>query len=242
MLQYFTHWMSAVLVFTSLATGLRIATDNAQGMWVELLSPWLPQGNVILWHVWSGFALLFVLAIYLLHRIQSMYKSGVWWKTSKSPMTTLTFHLHRLLTLLLVVITLIGLYLYIGIDQTSEQTMASVHLLLAWSLLFIIISHIVAEGFNNGYEIFLSVLLPRSGSVLSLFKLITLVSLLALVFSVVISENVTQTLTIQRADKIPKLDGIDNDKVWKKAEKVIIKTVRGENLLGFFSGRDSCST
>ncbi|MES9880697.1 MAG: ethylbenzene dehydrogenase-related protein [Sedimenticola sp.] len=159
-----------------------------------------------------------------------MYKTGVWWKTSSRHFITLTFYLRRLITLLLVAITLMGLYLYLGIDSVSEQTMASAHLLLAWIILFVIIAHVASEGFSSGYKVYLSVLLPGGGSLLSLSKLVGVVSLIALVFVVVISEEVSQTLTIHRTDKLPELDGIATDKVWKNASRVVVKTVRGKNL------------
>ena len=45
------HWLVALLLLVSLATGFRIAADAQDAVWSRAVAALAPQGEVIMWHI-----------------------------------------------------------------------------------------------------------------------------------------------------------------------------------------------
>ncbi|MBK5106257.1 MAG: cytochrome b/b6 domain-containing protein [Burkholderiales bacterium] len=67
------HWISAIAVLTSIATGLRIASDAPIAPISQFLSPILPQGEIWTVHFIAGLTLFFSSAAYPLY----LHRSGL---------------------------------------------------------------------------------------------------------------------------------------------------------------------
>jgi len=56
------HWLVALPLALSAATGLRLSSDAPEAIWSWMLGPVLPQGDVITWHLVSASALTILAA------------------------------------------------------------------------------------------------------------------------------------------------------------------------------------
>jgi Ni,Fe-hydrogenase I cytochrome b subunit len=68
------HWISAIVVLTSIVTGLRIASDAPIS---QFLSPILPQGEIWTVHFIAGLTLFFSSAAYPLYLRRSGLKRRI---------------------------------------------------------------------------------------------------------------------------------------------------------------------
>ncbi|MGO7302075.1 hypothetical protein ACCS72_37940, partial [Rhizobium ruizarguesonis] len=60
------HWLVALLLLVSLATGFLVSADALEaGWWRGVAARIAPQGAVLLWHIASAFALLAAAAGYV---------------------------------------------------------------------------------------------------------------------------------------------------------------------------------
>ena len=59
------HWVVALLLLVSLATGVRIAADAQDAVWSRAVAALAPQGEVVMWHIRSACALIAAAAGYV---------------------------------------------------------------------------------------------------------------------------------------------------------------------------------
>ena len=59
------HWLVALLLLVSLATGLRIAADAQDAVWSRAVATLVPQGEVVTWRIGSAGALIAAAAGYV---------------------------------------------------------------------------------------------------------------------------------------------------------------------------------
>src|SRR5437867_2428371 len=63
----FLHWLVALTLAMSLATGLRISADTPDSVWSRALSPLLLQGDVWTWHLYGAYSLAVDPVVYLIY-------------------------------------------------------------------------------------------------------------------------------------------------------------------------------
>ena len=59
------HWTVAILFTISVLTGFRVAADAEDAVWSHILAAVALQGEVVVWHVWSAWAMVAAAASYV---------------------------------------------------------------------------------------------------------------------------------------------------------------------------------
>src|ERR1044071_7156066 len=117
------HWITAIAFCVSLATGIRIAADALQAPVSHWLSPILPQGEIWTWHFLAGLTLFFAASAYLVYvwraglaNRNALKKTRVMVMpvASKMRFGALNVLLHWAAYLIVGVMTISGIFLYLG--------------------------------------------------------------------------------------------------------------------------------
>ena len=117
------HWVTAIAFIVSLFTGIRIAADALSAPVSHWLNPILPQGEIWTWHFLAGLALFFAASAYLIY----VWRSGlanrnalkktrvmVMPVAAKMRFGGLNVLLHWAAYLIIVIMTVTGIFLYLG--------------------------------------------------------------------------------------------------------------------------------
>src|ERR1051325_11657827 len=117
------HWTTAIAFTVSLFTGIRIAADALQAPVSKWLSPILPQGEIWTFHFYAGLTLFFCAAAYLIYmRRAALFSRNALKKTrvmvmpvtSKMRFGGLNVLLHWAAYLIVGIMTVTGIFLYLG--------------------------------------------------------------------------------------------------------------------------------
>lgn len=233
------HWALVVTLAISLLTGLRIAADAPGNTWARAVTFILPQGNVIVWHVWSALALSFIMVAYAVFlikaRLQKRIKvDGATVQSLASPnkkrrWRALNLIIYWISFALLAGSTVTGLLLYLFPGLLPYVQVLQIHLILAWSVIAYVVLHVIAQVAYGGFTHLAKILNPRL-----IYGSVALSSLaiagIAAASITVLDRNVMQTLRVQRVDTAPTIDGLANDIAWQDAPAVEIPTARGVNV------------
>ncbi|HSG94285.1 MAG TPA: cytochrome b/b6 domain-containing protein, partial [Afifellaceae bacterium] len=159
------HWISAAAVITSLATGLRIASDAPVAPISQFLSPILPQGEIWTIHFIAGLVLFFSCAAYPLY----LRRSGLQRRVAVKRLLVFTLPaakrlrwgatnvaLHWLAFILLTVLTVSGIVLYLGYGGWIVK----VHTISAFGVIGYILGHVTSHFIFGGLDQILRVFRP----------------------------------------------------------------------------------
>ena len=236
------HWGTALAFIVSLFTGIRIAADALNAPVSHWLSPMLPQGEIWTWHFLAGLTLFFCGSAYLVY----MRRSGLAHRNALKktrvmvmPVATrmrvggLNVLLHWAAYLIIVVMTVTGVFLYLG----HGGWLVSVHSYTAFTGLAYVFVHAVAHYFSGGwwqvFRVFRPARLVLTEAVRPKPLLIAAGVGVAVTAAVAATDWATRdTLVITRVEGEPKLDGVLDEPLWNKARPVTIHTQQGENLGG----------
>src|ERR1043166_1751262 len=117
------HWATASAFVVSLFTGIRIAADALHAPVSKWLSPILPQGEIWTFHFYAGLTLFFCAAAYLIYmRRSGLANRNALKKTrvmvmpvaSRMRFGALNVALHWAAYLIVGIMTITGIYLYLG--------------------------------------------------------------------------------------------------------------------------------
>ena len=236
------HWISAIAVLTSVATGLRIAADAPAAPISQFLSPILPQGEIWTVHFIAGLTLFFSSAAYPLY----LRRSGLQRRVAVKRLLVFTLPaakrlrwgatnvaLHWLAFILLAVLTVSGIVLYLGYGGWIVK----VHTISAFGVIGYILGHVTAHFFYGGLDQILRVFRPtrlvwnRSVRPRPLFT--ALFAGLAIMGAAAATDWATRdTLSVAAISGSPILDGRLDDPAWRRARPVRIMTQQGVNLGG----------
>src|SRR4051812_17815809 len=117
------HWATAIAFVVSLFTGIRIAADALNAPVSKWLSPILPQGEIWTWHFLAGLTLFFCAAAYFVYmRRSGLANRNALKKTrvmvmpvaSKMRFGGLNVLLHWAAYVIVVTMTVTGIFLYLG--------------------------------------------------------------------------------------------------------------------------------
>jgi cytochrome b subunit of formate dehydrogenase len=236
------HWATAIAFTVSLFTGIRIAADALNAPVSKWLSPILPQGEIWTWHFLAGLTLFFCAAAYLIYMRRAglaarnaLKKSRVMVMpvAAKMRFGGLNVLLHWAAYLIVVVMTVTGVFLYFGFGGW----LVSVHSYVAFVGLAYIFVHILAHYLFGGWWQIFRVFRPAKLVLTEAVKpkplLIAAAAGLAVTAAVAATDWATRdTLIVTNVDAAPKLDGILDEPLWSKARPVTIRTQQGENFAG----------
>jgi cytochrome b subunit of formate dehydrogenase len=236
------HWVTAIAFLVSLFTGIRIAADAINAPISHWLNPILPQGEIWTWHFLAGLTLFFCAAAYLIYLRRSglanrnaIKKSRVMVMpvASKMRFGGLNVLLHWAAYLIIVIMTVTGIFLYLG----WGGWLVSVHSYVAFIGLGYIFVHIFAHYLFGGWWQVFRVFRPAALVVTEAVKpkpvLIALAAGVIVMAGVAATDWATRdTLVVTKVEGEPKLDGILDEAMWNKARPVRIHTQQGENFGG----------
>ena len=236
------HWISAIAVLTSIATGLRIASDAPVAPISQFLSPILPQGEIWTVHFIAGLVLFFSSAAYPLYLRRSGLKRRVAVKrllvftlpaANRLRWGAMNVALHWLAFILIAVLTVSGIVLYLG----NGGWIVKVHTISAFGVIGYIFGHVASHFVYGGLDQILRVFRPsrlawnRSAQPRPL--LTALFAGLVIMGAAAATDWTTRdTLGVVAVSGSPILDGRLDDPAWRKARPVRIMTQQGVNLGG----------
>jgi hypothetical protein len=230
------HWGLVLTLAVSLATGLRIAADALDAPVSQSLAPWLPQGDLFLWHLAAGATVLGLVLAYALYQV----RSGLWRRflpRHRAPRgrpgrwERVNLLLHWGAFALLGVGVGTGLMQYFDLLPVGRAWIEAVHLGAAWGLVAYLLLHVAAQLAAGGPSRLLGMLLPRTrfGSI----GLLSAVVAGGLVLGLVAADRLAlATLTVAWTERAPVLDGRFDDPAWDEARPVQLRLGNGANLPG----------
>ncbi len=236
------HWISAIAVFISIVTGLRIASDAPVAPISQFLSPILPQGEVWTVHFIAGLVLFFSCGAYPLY----LRRSGLQRRVAVKRLLVFTLPagkrlrwgatnvaLHWLAFALLGVLTISGIVLYLGYGGWIVK----VHTITAFGVIGYILGHVASHFIYGGLDQILRVFRPSrlvwNRSVRPRPLLTALFAGLAIMGAAAATDWATRdTLGVVAISGSPILDGRLDDPAWRKARPVRIMTQQGVNFGG----------
>lgn len=236
------HWGIVLALIASLVTGLRIAADMPQASWANVVAAILPQGNVILWHLWAavtviGLSVAYVIFLWRAGLLSRVALDAVWWRALKDEQDTraqwhsINVAVYWLAFAAVLMAGLTGLLLDLVPGLAPYASVAMIHQWAAWSLPVYMLCHILALVAQSGWAYLLKILNPRpayalAGSVALLAGAGASAALMGL-------ENAAgDTLRVPQTKQLPELDGRADDAAWSSANTVIVPTARGANAPG----------
>ncbi|ACL55181.1 ethylbenzene dehydrogenase-related protein [Methylobacterium nodulans] len=237
------HWSSAVAMVASLVTGLRISADALDAVVSRWISPVLPQGEVWTVHIFAGLLLFAVSVAYVVY----MARSGLANRITLRKMRALQYAqtaslrwmgvnvlLHWLLFGLVTVLAATGILLYLG----HGGWVVTVHEAAAYGTLAYTLAHLVGHfgygGWRQWLRIFRPAALVPSPAQRSRRPMLVagLVTVPAVAGAVALDLGSRGTLTVERVETPPVLDGVLDDAAWRAARPVRVRTQQGANLGG----------
>lgn len=233
------HWTIVALFLVNLVTGLRIASDSTEASWSLAVSGLLPQGDVYILHLWSAWALGAACVGYVVFLLSAQLAPRVVLDASR--LRALSSHDRRTrwqsinvliywIAFLLVAAALAtGSMMYFNLLPVSQQTIATVHRVLAWSLVAYVVLHIAAQWAMAGWRGLLKIITPRIAYVMAAVIALSAAGAFAAgLFA--IDQATLQALTIEKTDMPPRIDGSAEDAAWQRATVAKVDTHKGQNL------------
>ena len=232
-------WHTLLLFFIglSIATGLRVAYDNAKGGWRQVLEPIMLQGDVLRWHAWAALALTGLVAGYLAFLWRA--KLSARWKVSKvlmqSPNKPARWQaINRLLYWLglacFVVTVLTGIWLYFLPFLGFMSLIALIHEISTWLLVLYMLLHTVAQFMLGGIRQLIKVFNPRFDYLQAGLAMTVAFAAGTLAF-LGMDRLAIRDFQLVTATQAPAVDGRIDEEVWQKAPKVVVNTAHGYNVL-----------
>ena len=236
------HWVTAIAFLVSLFTGIRIAADALSAPVSHWLNPILPQGEIWTWHFLAGLTLFFAASAYLVY----VWRSGlanrnalkktrvmVMPVANKMRFGGLNVLLHWAAYLIVVIMTVTGIFLYLGYGGW----IVSVHSYVAFIGLAYVFIHAIAHYLFGGWWQVFRVFRPAKLVLTEAVKpkpllIAGVVGLLSRPGSSAADWATRDTLVITKVEGEPKLDGILDEAMWNRARPVTIRTQQGENFGG----------
>lgn len=230
------HWGMVLALAVSLATGFRIAADAPDARFTRALAPWLPQGDVLLWHLVSGASILGLALAYGLYQgLSGLGRRLLPGRLAPGGARGYRFRVHLVLYWslfgLVGLATLTGLLQYLGAHAIPLAPLAAVHRAAAFGLLAYLALHVAAHMAAGGARALLPIFLPRPqfARVGAFAAAGAAVAVLALIAA---DRVLPRTLEVTWADVAPVLDGRVEDPAWQGAPAASLRLGKGANLAG----------
>ncbi len=235
----FLHWLVAVTLAVSLATGLRISVDTPHSVWSRALSPILPQGDVVTWHLYGAYALTVGAVAYLVFLRRARVSARVQLSLGalgasdhETRWRAINRTLYWVVFAFIAIESITGTLLYFTPPGLlPRQFVAASHRWVAWAVMAYVGLHIVAQFGFGGIRQLLKIVTPRVAYVgAGGLALGVSIAVTAVVYP--IDRATIHSLKIMQVSQTPVIDGDPRDAVWQQAKPVTIHTTEGANLPG----------
>ena len=237
------HWLVALLLLVSLATGFRVAADALEaGWWRGVAARIAPQGAVLLWHIASACALLAAAAGYVTFlvrarqvgrvRLDARRRAGLRSPDARRRWKAVNVLIYWLAFGLVFAAGTTGLLMYSDLVNRAEWHLSHLHRWIAFSLAGYVVLHVSAQLALDGWRALYAILVPRRSFGVAAAAAGAALALAA-VGVLTIDWLTVRTLAVGKVQDVPRIDGAFDDPAWQDAQAVTIETAGGANL---FSG------
>ena len=234
------HWTSAIAMFLSLFTGMRIAADGIGAVVPKWFLPILFQGEMWTVHFYAGLALFGSASAYLVY-----LKAGALFdRNSLGKLRVLTLQtsvkmkwgainvaLHWLLYALVLVMFVTGVLMYTG----RGGWIITIHRFAAEGAIVYIFAHLIAHFMYGGWWQLLRIFVPQSlkmgGIATSKPAWLAIAAMVPAVAAVgAVDLNTRDTLHMRASATMPDLAKSLDDPAWAAAAPVFIHTSQGSSM------------
>ena len=233
------HWLVALLLLVSLATGFRIAADAQDAVWSRAVAALAPQGEVVMWHIGSAGALIAAAAGYVVFLMRSRLVRRVAFdarriRALRSPSRRRRWQSTNVLIYWLAFVLVLaaagtGTLMYAGSPIVSQAAIAALHRGMAWGLIGYVVLHVAGQMLMAGWRGLLTMVSPHLAyGTAAGASLVTVAAVAATL--VIVDAAMVRPLVVTRVTDPPRLDGDPGDAAWQMANPVTIRTSRGANL------------
>lgn len=234
------HWLVALLVLTSLATGFRVGADMPQALWAQRVAALSLQGEVLYWHLISACLLAAAAAGYaaFLWRARLTRRVAVDARrllalrspTRRVRWRSLNILIYWLAFALVFAAAGTGLLMYAGPGALRPSTVAALHRGIAWGFTAFVVVHVAAQVVAAGWRVLLALLVPRFGHGRAAATALATLCVAGTALYAVDTFTVTP-LRLARVAQPPRLDGDPSDAAWQLATPISVQTHGGANLV-----------
>jgi cytochrome b subunit of formate dehydrogenase len=235
------HWTVALLFVLSVITGFRIAADAQDAAWSRILSAIALQGEVVIWHAWSAWALVaatagyvvFLLFARLVPRV-SVDASRLRALSSRDRRTrwqSINVLIYWIAFAAIVAAIGSGTLLYFPVEWMPHAAAAAVHRVAAWSLVAYVFIHAGAQWWSGGVQGLLKILRPRMAYGAAAILAVVIAGAVG-TGAFVADGAAVRRLVLAHTSAPPRLDGETSDAAWRQARPVSILTRNGAHLPG----------
>jgi len=230
------HWGLVSALAVSLATGLRIAADAPDARFAHALSPWLPQGDVFLWHLTSGAAVFGLALAYGLYQgLSGLGRRFIPGRLALGGDRGRWLRVHLILYWslfgLVGLAAVSGVLQYLGAYPIAATGLEAVHRAAAYGFFVYLVLHVGAHLASGGMRGLLAIFLPR-GSFARLGALAAAAAGLVVLGMSAADRVLHRPLAVVWTDRAPVLDGRIDDPAWQGAPAVRLHLGNGANLPG----------
>ncbi len=236
------HWVTAIAFVVSLLTGIRIAADAYLAPVSHWLAPILPWGEVWTFHFAAGLTLFFCASAYLIY----IHRSGLSARNAlkklrvflmptarRMKFEALNVGLHWFLYALIVVMTVTGVFLYLGYGGWLVWVHSTTAFVGLGYILVHVVSHYLQGGWWQIFRVFRPAKLVVTRATRSWPLLVAAaVGVATAALAAGIDWSTRDTLVITRVNSAPTIDGVLDDPIWNRSRPVSIRTQQGNALGG----------
>ena len=222
------HWVVALLLLVSLATGVRIAADAQDAVWSRAVAALAPQGEVVMWHIRSACALIAAAAGYVVflmrarlvrrvaldaRRMRGLRSPSRWrrWQSINVLIYWLAF-------VLVLAAAGTGTLMYAGSTVVSQPAVAALHRGIAWGLIGYVGLHVAGQMLMAGWRGLLTIVSPRLAHGIAAGVSLVAVGAVATALAFVDGAMICPLVVVRVTDP-PRLDGDPGDAVWQTAAR-----------------------
>lgn len=233
------HWLVALLLLGSLATGFRIAADAQEAGWSREVATFAFQGEVIFWHLGSACALMAAATGYVVFLVRARQVRRIAFDARRMCELRSSFRRTRwrainvliywLAYVLIAAAAGTGALLYAGSPIASQPAVAAVHRGIAWGFVGYVVLHVAAQMLAGGWRALLAMIAPRIARGRAAAAALVTVGVVVIAL-VAIDAALVRPLVVARVADPPQLDGDPGDPAWQLAKAVTIRTSGGANL------------
>jgi cytochrome b subunit of formate dehydrogenase len=235
------HWALLITLFYSLTTGLRISADVEDAVWARAISAFLPQGDVIRWHVMAAYMLTLIAIAYLAFLSWAQLRARITVDSTRIVNLTapnrstrwrsINVMLYWIAFILLGIAGITGGSLYFSITALPFEATLAVHRACAWLVIVYTVLHVLAQFAFGGVRQLLAIVNPRLAYGRSARAALA-IALLIGVGLFALNRFTVRDLIAVKIDEPPVIDGNGSDLSWYNAEPLEIITTRGVNQPG----------
>lgn len=235
------HWLVAVLLLVSLATGFRVAADALDAGWSRAIAAAIgPQGAVLFWHVASACALLAAVSAYAVYLFRARQIARVRLDADRlrdlrSPdrrrrWRSANVLIYWLAYALLAAAASTGLLMFSDVVNRAQWAVADIHRLIAWALVGYVVLHVTAQLAMAGWRALYAITVPRRAYGRAAVAA-GVTAVVAAVGFYALDALTVRNLEMADVSEPPRVDGDFDDPAWLTARPVTIQTAGGANLI-----------